>query len=392
MKKAAHAFSNFLDAAMFLLLRVALPFRRRKRTDGSVLIVFFAHLGDFVLWLDSARAYRQIYPGRKITLMLYRYCDVSALANATGLFDEVLVVDTGWRHRVRSVLRIMRLGFDTVIQPRASRTLQSDLFVLAPRSEERLVPQSDCTMISPFWHRQSDRCYTRVVACGGIGTMELLRNAQFVRWLGAEDFRASLPVLPTFPGEGDFPSGRYFALCPGADGFAKRWPIENFTELANRILEQSPLSCMILGTKAEKELEDRIVSGSRFPERLIPNCGRTSLKELAEAIRDSAFLVSSDSGSAHIGPAVGTPTFVFGSGWDYGRFFPYRTETEEEKSGPLPVNLIDQSSCLGCGQNPSLTRKPECLVNGTMKCIASVTAEEAWNAIQENPGFSRNRF
>ena len=57
----------------------------------SVLLVRLDLIGDYVLWLDSARAYRDIYPNQKIVLCANSIW--SSLAKQEPWWDEVLDVD-----------------------------------------------------------------------------------------------------------------------------------------------------------------------------------------------------------------------------------------------------------------------------------------------------------
>ena len=49
-------------------------------------------LGDFVLWLDSAKEYRKKYPKVKIVVICRK--DTAELAKTLDYFDKVIAVDT----------------------------------------------------------------------------------------------------------------------------------------------------------------------------------------------------------------------------------------------------------------------------------------------------------
>lgn len=373
-----HGISELINKVLFIFLWFTRSFRPLRETTDSVLLVRCAHIGDFVLWLDSAQAFRTLYPSKKLVFLTYTYKDVSEIAEKTGYFDEVRVLDSGWRKRVTSIRILMHERYDVVINANPSRSLQSDLFALAPRSGERIAPESDLTMISPRWLRWSDRAYTRIIYCEKIKTMELIRNAQFMRGLGVEKFRASLPVLPVST-KWEKPAKHYFAVCPGADNLAKCWPAEKFAEMADRLVEETGLTCILLGAEKEKPIGNRILTAMRYKEHCISLMGKTSLPTYIEAIKDADFLISSDTSAGHIAAAVRTLAIVIDSGWDRGRFYPYTTETEDDKPF-LPFSVVPDFDCLGCGENPSVTKNLDCMTDGVMKCVAAVTVKQVYLA------------
>lgn len=86
-------FSRLFNQILFLFLACTRSFRPLRQNTNSVLLVHFAHIGDFIVWLDSAQAYRSLYPAQKIILLCRKFKDISAIANKSGLFDEIIVID-----------------------------------------------------------------------------------------------------------------------------------------------------------------------------------------------------------------------------------------------------------------------------------------------------------
>jgi len=372
-------FSYVMNQTLFYFLKYTRPFRPLKSTTNSVLLVFFAHIGDFILWLNSAKAYRNLYPNQKVILLCRRFKDISSIAEKTGFFDEIILVDDGWKKRLVSVVRMMRCKYDTVINARATRDLQSDIFVLAPRSKHRIAPQSDHTLLSPKWLKRSDAAYTKIIPCDGIQTMELLRNAQFIRGQGCSSFRASLPQLPSFKRPEGLPE-KFFAVCPGANNTANCWPAESFSKVIDTLTETLKLPCILLGITQEKAIGELIQCKSRNPRQIISYMGTTTQEEYIEIIRSACFLLTNDTSAGHIAPAVRTHAVVVQPGWNYGRFFPYQTEHTEDCMW-FPQSISASLPCLGCGTDPTRNGNPACLIEGVMRCILAVKVQDVLNAI-----------
>jgi ADP-heptose:LPS heptosyltransferase len=97
----------------------------------------------------------------------------------------------------------------------------------------------------------------------------------------------------------------YAVLHPGASSPSRRWPVESYAEVAAR-LHADGLRVVVTGTAAEQPLVAELVR--RSPAPLLDLCARTDLPGLALLLRDSAVLVGNDTGTAHLGAAVGART------------------------------------------------------------------------------------
>ena len=99
------------------------------------------------------------------------------------------------------------------------------------------------------------------------------------------------------------------ALAPGAIGPGKKWPTENYAELA-KALVQDGATVWVLGGPMEKELAAQIVSHAG--ERVRDLTGN-DLRDAIVALKAADLAVTNDSGLMHISAAIGTPTIgIFG--------------------------------------------------------------------------------
>ena len=186
-----------LNESLFHILRI----KARKSYKGNsnhIFVLRFAHIGDFCIWLDSARAFRNLYPDKKIIFLTYSYKNVQELAEATGYFDKVISLDTEGFHRIKALREAAGFCGDTIINANPSRSLLSDLFVLAVNVRHRIAQQSDHAELSATKMKRSDKIYEKVIPCN-LKAMELIKNAEFMRGLGLKDFKADLSVLPDVP-------------------------------------------------------------------------------------------------------------------------------------------------------------------------------------------------
>jgi heptosyltransferase II len=120
----------------------------------------------------------------------------------------------------------------------------------------------------------------------------------------------------------------WFGLNPGAEyGPAKRWPAKRFAAAAVILQKQTRCRWLVFGGTGDLDQAEKITTEIRFagsgPDGALNLAGKTSLTELAAALKLCRLLLTNDSGPMHLAAAVGTPVIVpFGS-------------TSSELTGPL---------------------------------------------------------
>ena len=140
---------------------------------------------------------------------------------------------------------------------------------------------------------------------------------QYLSLLEPLGVSAALPVfrLPPDPeaerrideflaAEGVKPRDRLVALNPGAGHPTKRWPLDHFARLAERLHEEAGVRVLLLWGPEEEGMARAI--GARMTSRplLAPP---TTLPELSALLRRSTLMVAGDTGPLHLAAALGTP-------------------------------------------------------------------------------------
>lgn len=115
----------------------------------------------------------------------------------------------------------------------------------------------------------------------------------------------------------------FLALQMGASEDRRRWPVENFVQLAQTVWEQDKLVPVLLGTKGELELGERFLAQVDCPS--VNLMGTTSLTELAGVLCQCEALVTNDTGTMHLAAGLGVRLCAIflatAQPWDTG---PYR--------------------------------------------------------------------
>ena len=104
-------------------------------------------------------------------------------------------------------------------------------------------------------------------------------------------------------------TGPVVVLAAGStNSRAKRWGIENYAALNDRLQEELGANVVLLGAQEEVEISDRIRALSRH--KPIDLAGKTTLGQAAAVLAEARIMVSNDMGLAHVAPAVGTETII----------------------------------------------------------------------------------
>ncbi len=153
-------------------------------------------------------------------------------------------------------------------------------------------------------------------------------------------------------------------LSPGAAyGPAKRWPVERFAAIGDRVVKELGARVVVIGSEKEKDLGERLIAA--MGSGAVNVCGMTGLGEALALIKRCQLFVSNDSGLMHVAAALRVPTVaIFGS-------------TDPLATGPRGKNARIVKQNMEC--SPCL--KPECPVG--YKCLLSIQTDDVWREIED---------
>ena len=378
-------FLRYFDALVALIEGLLVIVSVRKgviRSPERVLVFRIDGIGDFVLWIEAARALRRIYPPGRYTLTLLANKSWIELARQQLDFDEYWPCDRevylkSSRYRFGIWKKIRSAGCSIVLLPTYSREiLLGDAIAWVSGARERIgFDNADLANTTPLLKWFGNWCYTRLVDATPGVKMELIRNAEFVRALGDKDFRATAPRMvasePTTTGV--IPSKKYFVIVPGGGWSSKRWPVDRFFEIAERLNAAIGWEAVIAGGSGDAGLARQFSASATFP--VTDLTGRTSVLELVEVIRRAQLVVSNDTGSAHIAAAVGVCCASILGGAHFGRFLPYEVETPDRSTALHAV--YHRMSCYGCNWRCVYGVKE----GQPVPCVDRVSVDQVWETV-----------
>ncbi len=154
--------------------------------------------------------------------------------------------------------------------------------------------------------------------------------------------------------------GPLVGLQLGANHRLRRWPTESFAALA-RGLQGKGAQIVLLGSQAEQPLAAKFMRNMDGAP-ILNLMGRTSLTELAAVLSRLDLLVSSDTGTLHMGSAVGTTCLAL-----------YMGPAQVHETGPYGVKHLTLQARQHCA--PCAEANPQC--QGLAPCRYFITPEMA---------------
>lgn len=283
---------------------------------NDVLLIRLDELGDFVLWLDTAKEYRKLYYPKHLTLLVNKkWYD---LAKTLPYWDEVIGLDTTRFkidpfYRLQMLFFIRKQGFEIVICPRWSVKFTLEPAIVAMSgAREKIVYQGTFPYLKMNW-------YTKMVPCRCEPLHELENNANFIRGLGLKDFKASVPKLNLSYVKIPL---KFVVVCPTSYRKRKEWPLAAYCELMSKMYQSAQIKTILIS--------DRRIN-CVFPDYVRNLTGKTSLPAFMQYILSSQLVIANDSAPIHLAVALGVPSICIGSE-NYERFVPYPPDLE----GVLP--------------------------------------------------------
>ena len=238
----------------------------QKNKFELVLLVRQDAIGDFIMWLDTAKEFRQLFPAKKYKIILIGNASWCGLADEFPYWDQVLPIDSKKfksfsSYRWRLLRKIKNMGAHIAIQPTFSREFYNgDTIIRASTALKKVGSVGD--MSNRNWLKKiiSDRWYTELIPASAIKMTELERNSEFFQGFSKKSHQLSYPsmisIRQAFPTEWE--KLNYYVLFPGGSSLLRQWPLEFFAEIANRIYEESGLTGVLDGGPNEKPLAESI--------------------------------------------------------------------------------------------------------------------------------------
>lgn len=174
---------------------------------------------------------------------------------------------------------------------------------------------------------------------------------------------SDLLQIAVFPGGGS---------NPGMELTAKRWPLERYRVLVDRLVDALHAHILLIGGKEDYTLNQQLLEKLTVPPGSVENlAGQANFGQTAAQLAACDLFIGNDSSPMHLAAAVGIPVIaIFGptSPQEYGPYppgDPTHIALWKHPSGKPCFYLGKMQTCQGC------------------TCMQAITVEDVWQAVQQ---------
>ncbi len=157
----------------------------------------------------------------------------------------------------------------------------------------------------------------------------------------------------------------YCVINLNSEAISRKIPLLKSIELVNEILYTHPLKVKLTGGPKDNLFIGQVYAALPDKERVQNVSGQTSINDIINLMAGAQFIVSSDSGPAHIAAALHKPLVViFGAGDEANTGPLHRATSIVVRHGKLPCEPCVKNTC-------KLAPLPVCLTELDVKKISS---------------------
>jgi ADP-heptose:LPS heptosyltransferase len=318
----------------------------------SILIIKPDHIGDYILFRNFFKEIKQSKKFRNFELIVFLNSRVREIAEAIDyeVVDKFIWVDLerfvkgGWYYQ-RKIQEVTVCSYDVVVNAIFGRYMPIENLIKHIEAKEKILIKGTLDERPSAYFEEESYVYSQVVDLSNQKLFEFERFKVAFENILEETIELSRPFLEisddwhySIPIESDF-----CVFFIGADAAYRKWPLSYYAEIIQYLLEYYDLSILIIGGKDEIDDADQLCK-SFNTTKVIDITGETTLLDLVALLNKAIFVISNETGAAHISTVLNTPTLVVSNGNDFGKFSPYPLKYNMQYSVIYPFAINDKFS------------------------------------------------
>jgi len=317
----------------------------KKFTPKTIFLLRLDAIGDYILFRNFIEIFKNNsqYKDYKITLVGNIAWKDLAENLDKKFIDEFIWIDIRKFHRnlvyrYKKLKEITRKGYEIVIHPTYSRTLDTDFIVKLVNAKEKIGNSGDRSNIRAWQKEVTDCYYTKLLAAKKGILFEFHRNKEFFENLLGEKIEIKKPYINFLDSNLSFKLPEEFVfLFIGAGEPFRKWPIEKYVKIGEYIYNKYNLQIVLCGGVSDVEDGYKFESLSNYP--IINLVGKIKLIDLIKIINRSKLVISNETSVPHITVALNLPVVVISNGNHFGRFTPYPSEITDKYYAIYPPEI-----------------------------------------------------
>ena len=317
-------------------------------------------IGDAVMQIPALRELRRIFPDAHITLCTRAWA--KGIFQDVDFIDDILTIEPKesafkqakkWREGKFDLAILLTNSFQTALISKLGKVKKR--FGYANEGRSFLLTNS---IEKPVWKNEKHEIYYYLNLISEVEKHYFGKNSE-------QSPKFELNVSETRKNEarnilienGVDLSKKLIAFCPGStNSRAKRWQSGSYADLNDKLQSELKANVILIGDQSELDVSLEVVEKSNIKPIILT--GKTSLAESTAILSICDFVISNDTGPAHISAALGTKTAVI--------FGPTNPKTTHPIGAEIIRKEVDCSPCM----------LRDCPIDH--RCLTQISAEEVF--------------
>lgn len=272
---------------------------------SKILVIKLRAIGDVLLSTPVIQNLHEYYPAAQIDFLVDRFAAEVVIGNPW--ISDVITFDRKNDSSLSLIRRVRERRYELII----------DLFSNPRSAVVTALSGARYRVGFPFGLREYAYNITVPPRTGNIHNVDFNLDALRRLDIPVRPFHPYFPIVSASKSSAEawlrqegLADRLLVGFNPGGGWYTKRWGLEHYAQLADRISREHDAVTLLLWGPGEEGDARAVQTKMTTRSLLIP---KTSVSELGALIQHCAFIVSNDSGPMHIAASLGVPTLgIFG--------------------------------------------------------------------------------
>jgi lipopolysaccharide heptosyltransferase II len=348
----------------------------KKAEIKNILVIGGGYLGDLLLVFPAIESLSAYFPNVQISLMVSSNSkEILSLFPKKGVISGLIEFNPEKEHKnflkkLSLAFSLRSRGFDLIYSPNRGKGMRGmflmNLIIGAPHRIGFRIGKVGLFNTIKIDFKEDMPILKQNLALLKAAGVDIITEKIGISVPDAAEL-AARELLNKYKLDDSYP---LISIHPGASWNSKYkcWPIERFILLIRRLVKEYKANIIIIGSSKEAESGEIITKAIGQPG-VINLVGKTSVAQMAAAIKISDFFIGNDSGPLHIALALDMPCIaIFGA-----------TAPEQILSGTDKCVVLNAK--IGC--SPCYLHQPDFDPScESPKCLDEISVDDVMKAFQ----------
>lgn len=353
--------------------------KEHKNDRKKVLIVYNLALGDGVVFACALKNIRKIYPKEQYELTIACQRGLNKIYENLEVFDKVIPLDiskatVNLKVRYHVFKQLRKEYYDIVIDPIGPEECTTNVLITRAIVGKEKVSAININRKIFCYKYIYKKIYNKIIEIKEKDISLLEHYYIFFNILGNKNFNIEFVDLPSKDVEFEMPKD-YFIIYPSASSTLKKWPVERFAKIAEKIVEKTKIVMVLCGTGVDKEANNKLKE--LLPKiEIIDLTDKTNILEFIGIVKKAKFVITNDTGIYHISVISQVPVAITVGGYTFDRYVTYEFKNNNYKK---PYITTKRMECFNC-ENRCKSYKE---MRDIWPCLDNISVDDAWKVIED---------